>query len=126
MAPHSGQTKLMGLMAKIGVCLKGSVFVMHERSRPLGIGFISLNQVSIPPMLRVGFGFTQRWVIRTDMGCKRLVALQLEIAHHLIESFSIWRTRRLKPPSALRATKTVEATFFNPYNRAGHVDHFLT
>jgi hypothetical protein len=33
MAPHSGQTKLMGLMAKIGVCLKGSVFVMHERPR---------------------------------------------------------------------------------------------
>ena len=37
MAPHSGHTKLIGLMGKIGVCLMGSFFFTQESSRPSGL-----------------------------------------------------------------------------------------
>jgi hypothetical protein len=50
---------------------------------------------------------------------KLLVALQLEVLHHFIERFTRGRSRRLKPPGAFRASKTVKAPFFDPYNLGG-------
>jgi hypothetical protein len=54
------------------------------------------------------------------MGCKLFVALQLEVPHNFIESFTRGRSRRIKPPGAFRASKTVKTPFFDPYNLAGH------
>jgi hypothetical protein len=59
-------------------------------------------------------------VIGANMGGKLFVALQLEVLHHFIERFTRGRSRRLKPPGAFRASKTVKAPFFDPYKLAGH------
>jgi len=59
-------------------------------------------------------------VIGAKMGCKLFVALQLEVPHHFIETFTRGHRRRIKPPGAFRASKTTKALFFDPYNIAGH------
>jgi hypothetical protein len=54
------------------------------------------------------------------MRCKLFVALQLEVPHHFIERLTRGRSRRIKPPGALRATKTAKTRLFDPYKLAGH------
>jgi hypothetical protein len=54
------------------------------------------------------------------MGCKLFVALQLEVPHHFIERSTRGRSRRMKPPGAFRASKTVKTRFFDPYKLAGY------
>lgn len=60
-------------------------------------------------------------VIGANMGCKLFVALQLEVSHHFIERFTRGRGRRIKPPGAIRASKTAKTVFFDPYKRAWHL-----
>jgi len=55
------------------------------------------------------------------MGCKLFVALQLEVSHNFIEGFTRGRSRRIKPPGAIRASKTAKTVFFDPYKRAWHL-----
>jgi hypothetical protein len=54
------------------------------------------------------------------MGCKLLVALQLEVAHHFIERFAGGRTRGFEPPATFGATKTLKTLFLNPYQLPAH------
>jgi hypothetical protein len=49
-----------------------------------------------------------------------LVALQLEVAHHLIERSAAGRTRRLEPPATFGATKTPKTLLLNPYQLPAH------
>jgi hypothetical protein len=60
-------------------------------------------------------------VIGANMGCKLFVALQLEVPHHFIKRFTRGPGRRIKPPAAFRASKTVKAPFFDPYKLARHL-----
>jgi hypothetical protein len=59
-------------------------------------------------------------VIGANMGCKRFVALQLEVAHHFIERCAGGRTRRSEPPATFRATKTPKTRLLNPYQLPAH------
>jgi hypothetical protein len=54
------------------------------------------------------------------MGYKLFIALQLEVAHHLIERFAGGRTSGLEPPATLGATKTLKMLFLNPYQVPAH------
>jgi hypothetical protein len=60
-------------------------------------------------------------VIGANMGGKLFVALQLEVSHHFIERFTRGRGRRIKPPGAIRASKTAKTVFFDPYKLAWHL-----
>jgi hypothetical protein len=48
------------------------------------------------------------------------VSLQLEVAHHFIESRAGERSRRLEPPTTFGATKTPKTLLVNPYQVPGH------
>jgi len=54
-----------------------------------------------------------------------LVALQLEVAHHLIERSAAGRTRRLEPPATFGATKTPKTLLLNPYQLPAHGERIL-
>jgi hypothetical protein len=71
--------------------------------------------------LHCAFGALDSRVIGANMGCKLFVALQLEVSHHFIERFTRGRGRRIKPPGAIRASKTAKTVFFDPYKRAWHL-----
>jgi hypothetical protein len=56
------------------------------------------------------------------MGCKLSVALQLEVSHPFIERFTRGpQHKKIKPPGAIRASKTAKTVFFDPYKRAWHL-----
>jgi hypothetical protein len=48
------------------------------------------------------------------MGCKRLVALQLEVPHHFIKGIACGRARRVEHPGAFGAAPTPETVFVDP------------
>ena len=60
------------------------------------------------------------WVIGANMQCKLFVALQLEVAHHLIERFAGGSTWRVEPPATFGATKTPKTLLFNPHQCPAH------
>jgi hypothetical protein len=53
--------------------------------------------------------------VGANMGCKLLVALQLEVAHHFIERCAGGGARRLEPPATFGATKAPKTLLLNPY-----------
>jgi hypothetical protein len=53
-------------------------------------------------------------VMVANVGCKLLVALQLESAHHFIEGCAGGRTGRREPPPTFGATKTAKKLMLNP------------
>src|SRR5208282_171910 len=60
------------------------------------------------------------WVIGANMGRKLFVALQLEVAHHLIERCARGRTGRFEPPATFGTTKTPKILLLNPYQLPAH------
>jgi hypothetical protein len=58
--------------------------------------------------------------IGANMGCKFLVALQLEVVHHFIERCALGRTRGFEPPATFGATKTAKTLLLNPYQLSAH------
>jgi hypothetical protein len=54
-----------------------------------------------------------------------VVALQLEVAHHLIERCAGGWTRRLEPPATFGATKTAKTLLLNPYQLPAHGGQIL-
>jgi hypothetical protein len=54
------------------------------------------------------------------MGCKLLVALQLEDVHHFIEGCAGERTRGFEPPATFGTTKAPKAPLFNPHQLPAH------
>ncbi|MFZ0297968.1 MAG: hypothetical protein WAM13_06415 [Candidatus Sulfotelmatobacter sp.] len=52
---------------------------------------------------------------------KFFVALQLKVAHHLIEGFASRRAGRVEDPSAFGTTKTLKTRLLNPNQRPAHV-----
>jgi hypothetical protein len=59
------------------------------------------------------------------MGCKRFVALRLEVAHHFIERRPGRLSRSLEPPATFGATKTPKMLLLNPYQLSAHGEHML-
>jgi hypothetical protein len=49
------------------------------------------------------------------------VALQLEVAHHIIERYAGRRRRKVEPPATFGATKTEKTLLLNPYQLPAHV-----
>jgi hypothetical protein len=61
-------------------------------------------------------------VIGANMGRKLFVALQLEVPHHFIERFTRGpQLNKIKPPGAIRASKTAKTVFVDPYKLAWHL-----
>ena len=54
------------------------------------------------------------------MGRKLFVALQFEVAHHLIEGCAGGRARRFEPPATFGTTKTPKILLLNPYQLPAH------
>ncbi len=54
------------------------------------------------------------------MGCKLLVALRLEGAHHFIERCASGRSRGFEPPATFGTTKTPKTLLFNPHQFPAH------
>ena len=54
------------------------------------------------------------------MGCKLLVAPQLEDAHQLIERCGSGHTRGFEPPATFGTTKTPKTLLFNPHQCPAH------
>jgi hypothetical protein len=59
-------------------------------------------------------------VVGANMQCKLFVALQLEVAHHLIERYAAGRTRRFEAPATFGATKPPKTLLVNPHQFAAH------
>lgn len=61
------------------------------------------------------------------MGCKRLVAPQLEVPHHFIKGIARGRARRVEHPGAFGAAPTPKTVFFDPNEISGPdvLYHFL-
>jgi hypothetical protein len=85
------------------------------------VGFFFLATLSGAPGLNYSeFVFFAIGVIGANMGCELLVALQLEVAHHLVERCTGGWTRRVEPPATFRATETPKPLSFNPYQLPVH------
>jgi hypothetical protein len=61
-----------------------------------------------------------RWVIGANMRSKFFVALQLEVAHHLIERCAGRSARRVESPVTFGATKAPKMHLINPYQTLAH------
>jgi hypothetical protein len=59
-------------------------------------------------------------MVGANMGCKLFVALQLEVAHHFIESCAGGLSRTFEPPATFGATKAPKAVLLNPYQPSAH------
>lgn len=59
-------------------------------------------------------------VISANMGCKLLVALQLEDAHHLIERCASGPTRGFEPPATFGTAKAPKTLLLNPHQLPAH------
>jgi hypothetical protein len=64
-------------------------------------------------------------VIGTNMGCKLLVALRLEVAHHFVERRAGRRSRGFEPPATFGTTKTPKMIPLNPNQLSAHGEHIL-
>jgi len=54
------------------------------------------------------------------MGGKLFVALQLEVAHHFVETCASGRTGRFEPPATFGAPKTHKTLLLNPIQLPAH------
>jgi hypothetical protein len=60
-------------------------------------------------------------MIGANMQRELFIALQLKVAHHLIERFAGRRAGRVEDPSAFGTTKTLKMRLLNPFQRPVHV-----
>jgi hypothetical protein len=60
-------------------------------------------------------------MIGANMQRKLFVALQLKVAHHLIERSASRGAGRVEDPSAFGTTKALKTQLLNPYQRPAHV-----
>jgi len=60
-------------------------------------------------------------MIGANVQRKPFVALQLKVAHHLIERFAGRRVGRVEHPIAFGTTKTLKTRLLNPCQRTVHV-----
>ena len=59
-------------------------------------------------------------MVSANVGRKLFVALQLEVAHHFIESRAGGLSRRVEAPATFGATKTPKTVSLNPYQPPAH------
>ena len=64
------------------------------------------------------FGALGSGVLGANMGGKVVVALLLEVSQHFVKRLTSWRIRSVEHPSAFRATPTMKAASFDPYELA--------
>src|SRR5580704_12188587 len=60
------------------------------------------------------------WVFSANMGCKRVVTLQLVVLHHVLKRFTDGCSRSMEHPCAFRATPAQETLVFDPYQFSAH------
>jgi hypothetical protein len=97
---------------------------VHRSESEVG-SFPARKAVSVDPMVVVRFELVgvcalDSRVIGANVRGKLFVALQLEVAHHLIERCAGERTGSLEPPVTLGATETPKTLFLNPYQLPAH------
>ena len=111
------------------LCLYGTVrLVTIERFRnkiqkDAGVAASALGGAEVGQATYSEFARLATGVIGANVGCKLLVALQFEIAHHFVERCTGRWTRRVELPSTFRATKTPKPLLLNPYQLPAHGFH---